>query len=405
MIRRPPRSTLFPYTTLFRSGCSRWNEKRLAGCSRVAPCLRPPTEYSGPAAPATMIPHSRPTVSAEDAESVARVVRSGHLAQGAEVEGFERELAARLDVTAVAVVSSGSAALELALRALDVGPDAEVVVPTYACDALHHAVTRCGATPVLADADPETLGPSPKDVTRRLTRRARAVVIVHPFGLALELDPFLALGVPVVEDCAQAIGARVAGHPVGSRGALAACSFYATKLLTTGEGGAVAGTAPRVARVRDARDYDEREDLVPRFNFKLTDVQAALGRSQLGRLDTFIARRRAIAARYRARLASLAGCRPPGDAGERHVFHRFVVTLERPVGPLLERLARGGIAVRRPVFRPIHRALGLGGYPQADRLGTHCLSLPCYPSLTDAEVDAVGAALARALRARWLCEP
>src|SRR5207249_9515145 len=95
------------------------------------------------------------------AESVARVVRSGHLAQGAEVEGFERELAARLDVTAVAVVSSGSAALELALRALDVGPDAEVVVPTYACDALHHAVTRCGATPVLADADPETLGPSP----------------------------------------------------------------------------------------------------------------------------------------------------------------------------------------------------------------------------------------------------
>src|SRR5439155_270686 len=131
---------------------------------------------------ATMIPHSRPTVSAEDAESVARVVRSGHLAQGAEVEGFERELAARLDVTAVAVVSSGSAALELALRALDVGPDAEVVVPTYACDALHHAVTRCGATPVLADADPETLGPSPKDVTRRLTRRARAVVIVHPFG-------------------------------------------------------------------------------------------------------------------------------------------------------------------------------------------------------------------------------
>src|SRR5437867_5412164 len=279
-----------------------------------------------------------------------------------------------------------------------VGPDAEVVVPTYACDALHHAVTRCGATPVLADADPETLGPSPKDVARRLTRRARAVVIVHPFGLAVDLDPFLALGVPVVEDCAQAIGARVAGRPVGSRGALAACSFYATKLLTTGEGGAVAGTAPRVARVRDARDYDEREDLVPRFNSKLTDVQAALGRSQLGRLDTFIARRRAIAARYRARLASLAGCRPPDDAGERHVFHRFVVTLERPVGPLLERLARGGIAVRRPVFRPIHHALGLGGYPEADRLWTHCLSLPCYPSLTDAEVDAVGAALAEALR-------
>src|SRR5207247_1116004 len=196
--------------------------------------------------------------------------------------------------------SSGSAALELSLRALDVGHGDEVVVPTYACDALHHAVTRCGATPVLADADPETLGPAAKDVARRLTRRTRAVVVVHPFGLGLDLDEFLALGVPVVEDCAQAIGARVAGRSVGSRGALAVCSFYATKLLTTGEGGAVAGAPERVARVRDARDYDEREALVPRFNFKLTDIQAALGRSQLGRLDACIARRRAIAARSRS---------------------------------------------------------------------------------------------------------
>ena len=346
-----------------------------------------------------MIPHSRPTVSVEDAERVARVVRSGHLAQGAEVEAFERELAARLGVAAVAAVTSGSAALELSLRALDVGHGDEVVVPTYACDALHHAVTRCGATPVLADADPETLGPAAKDVARRLTRRTRAVVVVHPFGLGLDLDEFLALGVPVVEDCAQAIGARVAGRSVGSRGAMAVCSFYATKLLTTGEGGAVAGAPERVARVRDARDYDEREDLVPRFNFKLTDIQAALGRSQLGRLDAFIARRRAIAARYRTLLAPVAGCRPPGDQGERHVFHRFVVTVERPLGQLLEGLAGKGVTARRPVFRPIHRALGLDGYPEADRLWTQCLSLPCYPSLADAEVEAVGAALAEALHA------
>jgi len=338
-------------------------------------------------------------VSAEDAERVARVVRSGRLAQGAEVEAFERELATRLGVAAVAAVSSGSAALELALRALDVGPGDEVVVPTYACDALHHAVTRCGAAPVLADADPETFGPSAKDVAHRLTRRARAVVVVHPFGLALDLDAFLALGVPVVEDCAQAIGARVAGRAVGSRGALAIGSFYATKLITSGEGGAVAGPAERVARVRDARDYDEREELIPRFNFKLTDIQAALGRSQLGRLDTFVARRRAIATRYRARLGSVAGCHPPRDRGERHVFHRFVVTIERPLGPLIDDLRERGVMARRPVFRPIHRALGLAGYPEADRLWTQCLSLPCYPSLADAEVDAVGAALAEALQA------
>ena len=346
-----------------------------------------------------MIPHSRATVSEEDAERVARVVRSGRLAQGPEVEAFERELARRLDVAAAAAVSSGSAALELALRALDVGPGHEVVVPTYACDALHHAVARCGGTPVLADADPETLGLSAKDAARRLSPRTRAVVVVHPFGLAVDLEEFLALGVPVVEDCAQAIGARVDGRPAGSRGALAVCSFYATKLLTTGEGGAVAGPAERVARARDTRDYDEREDLVPRFNYKLTDMQAALGRSQLVRLDTFIARRRAIAARYRAALAGVAGCRVAADVGARHVYHRFVVAVERPLARVIERLARRGVTARRPVFRPIHRALGLDGYPEAERAWAQRLSLPCYPLLTDAEVDTVVAVLVEALRA------
>ena len=198
--------------------------------------------------------------------------------------------------------------------------------------------------------------------------------MVHAFGLAADVDAFLALGVPVVEDCAQALGAEAGGRPVGARGAAAVGSFYATKLLTTGEGGAVAGPAGRVARARDARDYDEREDLRPRFNYKMTDLQAALGRAQLRRLDAFLARRRAIAARYRA-------------------------ALDRPLAPVLDRLERRGVAARRPVFRPIHRALGLDGYPEAERLWARCLSLPCYPRLSDAEVDAVAAALAEALGA------
>src|SRR5712664_4068124 len=251
-------------------------------------------------APATIIPHSRPTLGDDDAERVARVVRGGQVAQGPEVEGFEGELTRLLGAADAAAVSSGSVALELALRTLEVGPGDEVIVPTYACDAVYHAVTRCGATPVLADADPETLGLSAADATRRRTARTRAVIVVHPFGLAVDLDDFQALGVALVEDCAQTLGAVLGGHPVGARGGLAVCSFYATKLLTTGEGGAVTGRADLVARARDARDYDERDDLTPRFNYKMTDMQAALGRSQLVRLDAFIARRRALAARYRA---------------------------------------------------------------------------------------------------------
>lgn len=343
-----------------------------------------------------MIPHSRPLLSDDDAEAVARVIRGGQLAQGPEVEAFERELAGRVGAPAAAAVSSGTAALELALRALDVGPGAEVIVPTYACDALHHAVTRCGARPVLADADPVTATLSVADARRRLGPRTRALVVPHAFGLAVDLAPFEALGVPVVEDCAQALGARVGGCGAGGQGRLSVCSFYATKLLTTGEGGMVLGPPDLVARVRDQRDYDERDDLRPRANAKLTDMQAALGRSQLRRLDAFVARRRAIAAEYRRRLAGVA-CRLPADAGAAHVYHRFVVEVEVPVPAVLDAMGARGVTARRPVFRPLHRALGLDGFPEAERLWTRGVSLPCYPALTDDDVAVVARALAAAL--------
>lgn len=343
-----------------------------------------------------MIPHSRPTVSEDDAQAVARVVRGAQLVQGPEVEALERELAARLGVADAAAVSSGSAALELALRGLEIGAGDDVLIPTYVCDALHHAVVRCGAGPVLVDADPATLSLSPIDAKRRLTARTRAVIVPHAFGLGTDLGPFSALGVPIVEDCAQALGALVEDRPVGGRGQAAVCSFYATKLLTTGEGGLVGGAPSLVASVRAARDYDERADLLPRFNYKLTDLQAALGRSQLARFDAFLARRRAIAARYRERLARLP-CTVPADVGRRHVYHRFVIEIERPIDRVIATLERRGVAARRPVFRPIHRALKLTGYPEAERLWERALSLPCYPSLSDADVDTVVAALAGAL--------
>ena len=154
----------------------------------------------------------------------------------------------------------------------------------------------------------------------------------------------------------------------------------------------VLGPADLVARVRDARDYDQREDLVPRSNAKLTDMQAALGRSQLRRLDAFIARRRAIAAEYRRRLASLP-CSIPAEAGDAHVYHRFVVEVEGDVPSVLKAFSDRGVTARRPVFRPLHRALGLSGYGETERLWSTCVSVPCYPALTDDEVETVAAAL------------
>lgn len=344
-----------------------------------------------------MIAHSRPTLGPEDASAVARVLATAQIAQGPEVARFEQALAVRFGVAAAAAVSSGSAALELALRALAVAPGDEVVVPTFCCDALWQAVTRVGAQPVLGDADPATLSLSADDAKRRLTRRTRAVIVPHAFGQPVDVDPFVALGVPVVEDCAQTLSPADVSRPVGSSGAVAVGSFYATKLMTTGEGGAVAGPPDLVARVRGARDYDEQWQLAPRFNFKLTDLAAALGLAQLERLDAFLGRRRAIAARYRARLAGTA-CRLPADA-PRHVYHRFVVQIDRRVDTFIERLAERGVAARRPVFRPLHQALGLDGYPEAARLWATSLSLPCYPALSDDEVDRVAAAVREVLDA------
>jgi dTDP-4-amino-4,6-dideoxygalactose transaminase len=344
-----------------------------------------------------LIAHSRPTLGEGEASRVARVVASGQVAAGPEVLRFERAMAERLGADAAAAVASGTAALELALGALGVGAGAEVVIPSFACDALYHAVTRAGAAAVLADADPATLSIAPDDTRRRMTARTRAIIVPHAFGCPVDLAPFTALGVPVIEDCAQTLAPSGTARPPGSAGALAVCSFYATKLMTTGEGGLVAGPSERVERVRQTRDYDERWDLAPRVNAKLTDIAAALGLVQLGRLDAFLARRRAIAARYRVRLAGVA-CRLPVDDA-RHVYHRFIVRVARPVEPLIAALADQGVVARRPVFRPLHRALGLDGYPEADRLWAETLSLPCYPSLGDDEVDCVAAALAAAVAA------
>jgi perosamine synthetase len=346
-----------------------------------------------------MIPHSRPSISDDDAERVARVVRSGQLAQGPEVAAFERELAARLGVEDAAAVASGTAALELALAALGVGAGDDVLIPTYVCDALYHAVRRVGATPVLVDADPVTQSLSAKDALARRTPRTRAVIVPHAFGMATDLEPFVGLDVPVIEDCAQALGAALdGGRPAGSGGALAVCSFYATKMIAAGEGGAVVGPAAVVARVREARDYDERSTLAPRTNAKLTDMAAALARGQLARLDAFVARRRALAARYRALLAGVPA-RLPADAGARHVYHRFVLGLDRDPAAVARALAERGVGARRPVFRPAHRARGLGGFPEADRLWSESLSIPCYPALGDDEVERVARAVAAVLAA------
>lgn len=348
-----------------------------------------------------MIPHSRPTLEEEEVDAVALVLRSGQVSQGPCVDRFERAMAAYLGRAGAVAVSSGTAALELALRALGVQAGDEVLMPSYVCAALWLATTRAGAEPRLVDIQPDTFNLDPALVEKAITRRTRAVLVPHMFGLPADVVRLGNLGVPLIEDCAQTLGASVQGTRVGTVGTVTVCSFYATKLLCTGEGGMVlADDEAILARARAWREYDERPALVRgAFNYKMTDLQAAMGLCQLERLPTFLARRASIAASYRKRLAGLEVVHPTAPDRWTHIYYRYVLRLPASGGrngalnELLARLERRGVQCRRPVFRPLHRDLGLEGYPQSDEAQERALSIPIHPGVSEADLARVTQAL------------
>lgn len=351
------------------------------------------------------IPHSRPALGEEEVQALAAVVRSGQLAQGPQVERFEQGLAAFIGLQGGVAVNSGAAALELALLALGIGSGDEVILPSYVCTAPWLAVARVGALARIVDIDPDTYAIDPVEVEQAITARTRAIIVPHPFGMPADLTRLQALGVPLIEDCAQALGASEAGRPVGSVGAVTVCSFYATKLLCTGEGGMVLSNNPALLdRVRALREYDEAPALNPTaFNRKMTELQAALGTAQLAKLPAFLERRVALAAFYHEQLAK-TDLELPRTVGSRsHIYFRYVVRVRRraqrhdTVEALMARLARRGVQCRRPVFCPLHRYLGLHGYPASEEAYQTALSIPIYPALADDEAARVGQVLCEEL--------
>ena len=337
-----------------------------------------------------VVPHSRPTLGLDEAEVVQRVVLSGQLAQGAEVEAFEAEMAAFTGRRYAVAVSSGTAALHLGLLALGCGRGDEVVIPSYVCTSLLHAVWAAGATPVPADIDVETRNLAPEAVQRQLGERTRVIIAPHMFGLPGAVEVLEGLGIPVIEDCAMSIGARHRGRPVGGWGRLSICSFFATKMMATGEGGMVLTDDRGLAEeVRGLREYDGLSSERLRFNCKLTDLAAALGRVQLRRLPEFVTRRREIAAIYDAALRDTP-LRIPLESAE-HVYYRYVVRAAAGTEPTVAALEAEGIAARRPINRPLHREIGRedAAYPHTAAVFREDVSLPLYPSLSEAEIDRV----------------
>ncbi|NQU13457.1 MAG: DegT/DnrJ/EryC1/StrS family aminotransferase, partial [Desulfobacteraceae bacterium] len=209
-----------------------------------------------------------------------------------------------------------------------------------------------------------------------------AIIVPHMFGLSADMDEILSLGVPVIEDCAQAVGATYKGKKVGSFGRTAIFSCYATKMLCAGEGGLVLSNDPNVMmQIKDLRDYDEKETYTVRYNYKLTDIQAALGMSQLEKLPSFIQKRKEIARIYDNRLRGVVKKIPFLQQGREHVYYRYVVLVENTTR-FIEEMKKKGVECKRPVFRPLHRYLNLPGYPVTEEVFSKAVSIPIYPSLS-----------------------
>ena len=342
------------------------------------------------------IPHSRPSLDDGEIHLLQNVLTSGQLAQGPQVRGFEEELGTFHGLPPGVATSSGTTALHLALLSLGVGQGDEVLLPSYVCSAPLQAVYHSGATPVLVDIDPKTGNMDPDDLKKRLTPKSKVIIVVHLFGLPASLSQIVGLGLPVIEDCAQSLGAELGREKIGTLGNVAICSFYATKIITTGEGGMLLSPDLSLsARAKDLRDYDKKEHFSVRFNYKMTDLQAALGRSQLQKLERFLGQREALAEDYNKELATLPCTLPPSPEGR--IFYRYVISIQENVRELVQKLLNMGIEVARPVYRPLHRYLNLEDYPGAEMAWKSHLSLPIHPSLTSQDVHGVCQALQQAL--------
>jgi dTDP-4-amino-4,6-dideoxygalactose transaminase len=353
------------------------------------------------------------TIQKEIDDAVRGVFESGQFIMGPNVKKLEIEIAAYVGVNHGIGVASGTDALILALRALDIGPGDEVIVPSYTFFATAEAVLLVGATPVFIDIDPRTYGIRVDQALSRITSKTRAIIPVHLYGHAAGIEELVegarAKGVRVIEDNAQALGATCNGKKTGSFGDIGCLSFFPSKNLgACGDAGMVLTNDAAIAdRVRILRSHGWKEKyrpIVVGMNSRLDEIQAAILRAKLRHLDSWNERRRELAADYAARLSSLDVVVPVESPGFRHVYHVYVLRVPRR-DEVEKRLAAEGIGCAVYYPQPLHRlepclhlGYGEGSLPFAEAASRETMAVPLYPEMTAEHIDAVADALGRALR-------
>jgi perosamine synthetase len=366
------------------------------------------------------IPLAKPEVGEREEELVLEVLRSGRLSLGPMGERFEREFAGRLGVDDAVAVSSGTAALHLGVRALGWGAGDEVLTSPFSFVASANCLLYEGARPVFCDVDPVTLNLDPAAAGAATGERSVGILPVHIFGYPAAMSELETLaarrGLGVLEDACEALGAVDGeGREVGARGNLATFAFYANKQLTTGEGGMIVPSDPEAAvRLRSERNQGRAPDMGwldhggLGFNYRLSDLAAALGVAQLEKLDAMLARRTALASLYEDGLAQIADVASPvaGRGAERRSWFVYVVRLAAEIDrdAVVARLAERGVAAKAylPCIHlfPHLRELGYreGQFPVAEAASACSLALPFFPAMSESQVARVCEALAESLR-------
>ncbi|MBI3964751.1 MAG: DegT/DnrJ/EryC1/StrS family aminotransferase [Chloroflexi bacterium] len=353
-----------------------------------------------------MIPIAQPLVGEAEKQAVLAVLDSGLLAQGEQVAAFEREFAELCGVPDAVAVCNGTAALHLALLAHGIGSGDEVITSPFTFIASANSALFVGARPVFVDVQSDTYNLDPAQLEAKITPRTRAIMPVHLYGNPCDLDAIAAIAkrhdLVIVEDAAQAHGAAVGARTVGSFGT-ACFSFYPTKNMTTAEGGIVTTADPDIAeRLRMLRHHGARQRYyheILGYNFRMTDLQAAIGRAQLGHLEAWTERRIASADYLSRNLRGVTV--PVSRPGHRHVYHQYVVRVPGDRDAFADRLQAAGIgtAVHYPIpvhQQPLYRDLGYAdSLPEAERAAREVLSLPVHPALTQTDLDQIVAAVNR----------
>ena len=369
-----------------------------------------------------MIPLSRPDFDDAEARAVAEVLASGWVSQGPRVAAFEEAFAARVGARHGVATTSCTTALHLALRLADVGPGDEVICPSYSFIATANAILYAGATPVFADIEPDTWNIDAADVMRVVTPRTRAVIPVHQVGLAADIErlsPLAARGITIIEDAACAIGSVYRGKPVGSSHNTACFSFHPRKTISLGEGGMLttddAALADRARRLRshgasvsdharhEAKGLVFEEYAELGYNYRMTDLQAAVGLEQMRKLEGFLARRQQIASRYDEAFQRLRGVQTPAHPPYAvHSYQSYAIRLlpdcRADRDQMLRDLVARGVSCRRGIppihLEPLYRGrCGRASLPVTEAVAARSIFLPIFTTLGAADqqrvIDAV----------------